>query len=372
MTSNITTMMKRINFIVLICLIIPFFALAGNNRIVKANSEEVGYVGRTQTLTDGSVRYDWVGVYLQTQFSGSSVAVRISETGKSFHNVFIDGKWIRKIKFTGKDTLITLASDLSKSFHQLKLQKCTEGEYGCTTIHQLLLASGGQLKAVPDKLRRIEIYGDSYTCGYGSESNSPNDHFKVETENCNKAYGCIIARYFDADYILTAHSGRGVVRNYGDSKQSSRNTIVTRMTHLYDDFDPSIPYDRKDHKPNLVLINLGTNDFSTQPIPTDENFIAGYIRMIHQLRTEYKEIPILCVIPHSGGLTGQCLVKLKKEMSSDKNLYLSNPMENIVGRKSDMGADAHPNYSGHQKIAMTLIPQISTIMNWKLEKEVVE
>lgn len=365
--------MKKLNLILLICLILPLSISAGNKDVVvKPNSDAIRFVGRTQTLSDGSVRYDWIGTYWQTKFSGGSVSIRISESGKSYHNLFIDGKWVRKIELTGKDSLIVLASGLSHEFHQLKLQKCTEGEYGCTTIHQLLLAPGGKLKPVSKKSRKIEIYGDSYTCGYGSEGNDPSAHFKLETENCNKAYGCILARYFDADYTLVAHSGRGMVRNYGDSVQLSKNTLLTRMTHLYDDFDPSIICKLSSDKPDLILINLGTNDFSTKPVPTDDEFIDGYIKMIHQLRTEYNNVPILCVIPHSGGLTVHCLIKLKTIMKADKYLFVNNPMEDIVGRKSDMGADSHPNYSGQKKIAMTLIPRISTIMNWPLENKVVK
>lgn len=365
--------MKKISLILWICLTIPLFALAGNTPvIIKANSNAIRYVGRTQALPDGSVRYDWVGVYLQTDFSGGAVSVRISESGKSYHNLFIDGKWMRKIEFTGKNTLVSLASGLSKGFHRLRLQKCTEGENGCTTIHQLILAGGGELKSAPAKSRMIEIYGDSYTCGFGDESNNPSDPFKVETENCNKAYGCILARYFDADYALIAHSGKGMVRNYGDSVRLSKNTMFTRVANVYDDFDPSVVYDFKSYKPDLVLINLGTNDFSTHPVPTDQEYVSGYLKMIQQLRIKYGNVPILCVVPHSGVLTASCQQSLKEAVGGDKNVYVNNPMNDIISPKSDMGACSHPNYVGQRKVAMSLIPRISTIMGWPLMNKVIE
>jgi len=365
--------MKRSVLILLACMIISLPSWSSNTRvIVKANSKAVTYVGRTQSLPDGSVRYDWVGVYLQTAFSGGSIAFRVSESGQSYHNIFIDGKFIRKIRIASKDTLINLASGLSKGFHQLRVQKCTEGEFGCTTIHQFLLSPKSTMKVVPKKNRMIEIFGDSYTCGYGSEDFSATAPFKVEKENCNKAYGSIIARYFNADYAFIAHSGRGMVRNYGDSLQLSKNTMTTRMTHVFDDFDASVAYDFKAYKPDLVMINLGTNDFSTQPFPTDKQFIDGYIKFIKQLRKIYGDVPILCIIPHSGGPVSRCLPVLMKEMTSDKNLYLSNPMENIISYQHDMGAATHPNYTGHKKIAMTLIPKISVITGWFLENKVIE
>lgn len=36
---------------------------------------------------------------------------------------------------------------------------------------------------------------------------------------------------------------------------------------------------------------------------------------------------------------------------------------------TDMGAAGHPNYSGHQKIAMFLASYISTIMDWNLPED---
>ncbi len=54
-----------------------------------------------------------------------------------------------------------------------------------------------------------------------------------------------------------------------------------------------------------------------------------------------------------------------------KGVYMSNPMPGILS-SSNLGADDHPNYLGHQKIAMNLIPTISTIMNWRLEDKTVK
>src|SRR5574344_2164889 len=112
------------------------FAVAAMNvtasdKNVKAVDENVSFTGRVEKLDDGSVRYDWVGVYMQTQFTGTRVAVDISDTGTSYHNVFIDGQLKEKIKVTGKERhTVVLADKLKKGTHTLRLQKCTEGEYG--------------------------------------------------------------------------------------------------------------------------------------------------------------------------------------------------------------------------------------------------
>jgi hypothetical protein len=76
-------------------------------------------------------------------------------------------------------------------------------------------------------------------------------------------FACLIARYFDADYAVEAHSGMGMVRNYGDKKQTSEKNLYTRHTQIFDDYD-STAYDFKAYKPDIVLIQLGHQRLLTQ------------------------------------------------------------------------------------------------------------
>ena len=49
---------------------------------------------------------------------------------------------------------------------------------------------------------------------------------------------------------------------------------------------------------HLVVINLGSNDFSTLPHPSRDEFAAAYTRILQTLRGAYgDEMPILCVAP---------------------------------------------------------------------------
>ena len=350
------------------------FAVAAMNvtaadKNVKASDENVSFTGRVEKLDDGSVRYDWVGVYMQTQFTGTRVAVDLSDTGTSYHNVFIDGEWKEKIKVTGKERhTVVLADKLKKGSHTLRLQKCTEGEYGCTTIYGLSFDSGAKLSPVAPKERMIEVYGDSYTVGYGTEGKKASDPFILETENCNLAYTCIIARYFDADYRITAHSGNGMVRNWGDKKQESNPNMSTRSTQLYDQF-ATTPFDFKWRRPDIVMINLGTNDFSPTAIPEADNYVNAYIKMIEQISGRYDNVPILCITPHSSTQYLRAAISLLRERTKNKyaNVHFAESMNNIINEDVDLGNDWHPNYQGQCKIAMSLIPQISKILHWDVK-----
>ena len=143
---------------------------AANTKTLPASDKGVTYIGRIAVNADQSVSYDWVGTYLETDFTGGWIAADISEAGTSYHNVFIDGQLKEKICITGSEKQrIVLAQNLSKGTHRLRLQKCTEGENGCTTIHAIAVKPNGTLSPVARPERMIEVYGDSYTCGYGTE-----------------------------------------------------------------------------------------------------------------------------------------------------------------------------------------------------------
>ena len=364
--------MKRI-LISLIMLTAAFQMAVAQINYSKRLQQGVSYTGRTLALSDGSVRYDWTGTYLQTDFTGGSIAIEVSDTKKTYHNLFIDGKLIRRITIEGeRPQRIVLAKGLTRKPHRLCLQRVTEGSGGCTTIHGFYLAQGGTLQQVAPRKRFIEFYGDSYTCGYGTEAAGPKEKFTYETEDFNHAYACLIARYFEADYAAIAHSGMGMVRNYGDKKQTSDYTMLDRQGHLFDNFD-TLRYDFQAYKPQLVCIQLGTNDFSRNNTPTVEQYCGNYQKFIENLRKAYGDIPILCILPYSAGAYLQTAFKeLAHRMSYDEHVYIAEPMLKVINNPADLGADWHPNTQGQQKIAMKLIPQISNIMGWKLENKVIE
>lgn len=354
--------MKKTLSLILLSMLMAGTALA--DETVKAADPNICFTGRIERMADGAVRYDWVGTYLQTDFTGTAVSARVSEEGESYYQVFIDGKLQGKLHLKGnKPHDVVLASGLDKGSHRLRLQKITEGEFGRTTIYSLTAKGKGAFKAVAPKNRLIEVIGDSYTCGYGAEG-TETSHFELKTENCDRAYACRIAHYFDADYVIVAHSGMGVVRNYAGK---ARRTMTTRYSLLFDDHD-SVAYNFDQYKPNLVIINLGTNDFSTQAAPAD--YVSGYVSLIKTVRSHYGDVPVLCVTPHSANIFLQAaLNELREKVSDMKDMRVAEPMPDIVVKGHDIGSDWHPNWKGHQKIASTLIPVVSTMTGWEMHND---
>ena len=351
---------------------------------IKASDSRITYIGRTEAK-DGKVSFDWTGVYMKVRFQGNSLSVRVSDTKKNYYNVWLDGSMAtapdKVLAVHGSDTTIVIFSDkelkarfgkdkkAAKAPHQVILQKRTEGEQGTTTISEFI-TDGEFLQADAPKERIIEYIGDSYTCGYGTES-SNKEHFKPETENQNLTYACAMARYFNADQIVIAHSGMGIARNYNGNVKGY--FMPERYLQTFDkEKDSKWNAKAADIKPDITVIYLGTNDFSTGMQPAERLFVKNYITLLKEIKENYGEdYPVLCVAPKNDLLMFDYIRKAVNSCGLE-NVHIMALTKSVHNNDSDMGADGHPDYSGHLKKAYAMIPYISTINGWELTENKVK
>ena len=364
--------MKTANLIGIV--IIWVAVLAGSTEIhgrniqtVPASDSRISYTGRVCT-DGGNVSFDWSGVYCRIRFTGPYLAVRCSDTKANYFNVWIDSGFSEKedlvIRTCGNDTTIVLADGLGRGEHEVMLQKRTEGEQGTVTFHDFT-TKGEILQGPAPKERFIEFIGDSYTCGYGTENSVATDPFKPETENCNLAYAVIAARYFDADYSLICHSGQGIARNYDDFGKG--HTMVDRYSQALDE-NPDAGWGKEQvtRVPDIVVIYLGANDFSTDRQPSLRIFTERYIELLVKVRNNYGEtVPVLCLAAKLDPGTYE-YVREACVRSGMKNVSCATMQEAAFNWNTDLGASYHPNYTGQRKMASIIIPYISTLTGWEM------
>jgi lysophospholipase L1-like esterase len=322
-------------------------------------------VGRTAELADGSIQFDWSGVYIDIRFKGTYLAIELSDTKCNYYNLVVDGVAQEKFKSEGEHTTVVLFDDAAATGeHHIRIQKATEAEQGRTTIHSLSVVG----KFLPtDELalaRHIEFYGDSLTCGYGTESLSGSEPFLAETENCRYTYAALTAEHFGTDYNLISHSGRGMVRNYGDEKPLSdfNTTMSSRAFRTFDEVvDSAWDFQQSHYSPDAIVITLGTNDFSTQPHPAEEVYVEGYRKLIDGLRQAWgKQLPVLCVVhsPHA--------VECVREMvATINNCAMADISNDVYNRTTDLGASEHPNKFGQAKMAKIVIAEFAKLTDWQ-------
>lgn len=268
---------------------------AAQTKFIPASHDAIRYVGRFDWSNPREASFDWSGVYIQFSFRGNECAVRMSDTGHNYYNVFIDDQPSKTIEVKS-DTTILIASGKGRKVHKVQIYKRTEGNQGTGTFKGIMISEKGEMlpwNEIPT--RRIEFIGNSITCGYGTEGLSKSEPFKGSTENNYLSYAPIMARAFKADYHIIAHSGQGVVRNYGYKEKASPKAMPDRFDQVFDEKELPL-WDFKQWTPDVVVINLGTNDFSTKPYPDKSDFKAGYQKLIHEVKRQYGDLPVFCIV----------------------------------------------------------------------------
>lgn len=355
--------MKNLFFFLL--LLIAFSASA-QTKFIPASDKAFRYVGRFDQSNPQEMRFDWTGIYIQFNFKGTDLAVKMSDTGHNYYNVFIDDQPSKTFDVK-KDTTVVIARGLKNKAHKIQLYKRTEGNQGTGTFKGILISDKGQMLAWNEiPTRKIEFIGNSITCGYGTEGKSKSERWSPVTENNWQSYAPIMARAFNADYHIVAHSGMGVVRNYGYKEKVSPEALPARFNRVFDEKEQP-KWDFSKWKPDMVVINLGTNDFSTKPYPDKDVFKAGYTKLINEVSKQYGNIPVFCVV---GPMIDEPCYSSVKEMVEDfraantKNVYFVGIPTYLMDPEKDLGSDTHPNYIGQKKMAGHVLPVIASVTGW--------
>ena len=318
--------------------------------------------GRVVAERDGALRFGWPGVYFEGRFSGTGVHVVIDK-GPDRLRLLIDG--VEKARFERAGAVDARIGGLSKGEHRFRLEKLAESQSDSSRLVGFYPLDGGKALAPPARAgRSIEFIGDSYTVGYGDTApgHSCTQAEIHDTTDTQQAFGPLVARHFGADYRVIAFSGRGVVRNYGGSAPG------VAMPDLYPRLIPSDPATRETGPsrwhPQIIVINLGTNDFST-PVHAGEAW-----RDAAALRAAYQARYIAFV---RGLLAKQPQAKLVL-MGSDVFYPDVTRIADVLGKVApgrvsavhftglDLGGcDWHPSLKDHQRLAALLQAEIARI-----------
>jgi lysophospholipase L1-like esterase len=256
-----------------VLLVVPLLPQA----VQAAPSLQVHTAGRT-TVANGSLQYSWPGVYFEGRFRGTSVGVVLGDANADY-DVQIDGKTVDTLVMPGQTT--HWVAGLTNRKHEVRLVKRSESPWVTSEFGGFVAGPGGVLLGRPAaRHRQIEYIGDSYTAGYGNESSTRECTGEEvhRTTNADLSFGAITADRLGADYQLNAFSGRGVVRNYngGEPGTSYRTYYDRALLSVDGDVWPKPP----SWRPQVVVIGLGINDFSTAINPgepwTPETLAAAY------------------------------------------------------------------------------------------------
>jgi len=323
-----------------------------------ASPPAIHYVGRHDASDPGHIRMSWSGVGAVIRFDGTDLQADLDDSGRWF-TVVIDGQVQPPLMTMPGPATYSLATGLPAGEHTVELYRRTEGSFGVTTI--LGFDITGELLAPPPVTRRIQIVGDSISCGYGNEGVAPCG-FTAETENHYMTYGALASRAVGAELHTVAWSGKGIVNNYGDD-------VFEPMPQIYDRTiagDGGVQWDHAAWQPDVVVINLGTNDFSTDKDPPENVFVPAYVAFLSHLRAVYPDAFILPVAPLLWGdeaiMVAGYLQSAVDQRHADGDLDVA--FADINAAPIGSGCDGHPSVATHEAMAANLVDALGAHLGW--------
>lgn len=335
---------------------------------VAPDDPRLRYLGRFIRQPDGGMRCAWPHSSLRLRVRADAVDVRIDDAGKNRIQVLIDGEPTRTIQLESGSRFYPIARDLpTDREHDIELVRATEALFGELTFSGIRIPEGGVLHPVRDGRRRIEIYGDSISAGFGVEAPDQTHPFSPASQNAALTYGSIAARRLDADLHVIAWSGKTLWPD------NSLLEVHHRVLPAVPDsrWDPA----KADWSPDVILINLGTNDFAGGN-PEERGWVRAYIDLIAALRERHPGATIYAAV---GPMLTDAYSPSKNALTTI-NRYLARVVSHYhdagdrrvrllrfepQSADDGFGAQWHPSRKTHQIMAEKLVNTLSADLGWR-------
>lgn len=379
---------------------------------IDADDPAILYGGRMDFTDPKGPVYSAPAAYAKVRFHGTAVSVKLSDEfrwgRRNYYDVIVDEgtDCERRAKITPRSgtTEYPAVWGLANGEHTVSFVKRTESSIGNVTFRGFGF-DGEVGEPLEPPARKVQIIGDSINCGVGADLPAKEDYpdgatqatlcaedtWGVPYHNANEAFGALTARYFGAEYQLASVSGIGLMQNYSSNPVDD----LRPLPEVYDDLfleqreEPSPPWNPKDFVPDLVMIALGTNDFSPgddiakHPRIAVDDYVATYIDFVDKLRSDayYPDAKFLLLgSPMLGDKypepSDTFRTNLETAIAAVEEHYVAQGVDAVrslkIGLQINLGCSSHPSGHEHAQIAGTaewkdreqIIPVVSELMGW--------
>ncbi|QQZ64444.1 SGNH/GDSL hydrolase family protein [Paenibacillus sonchi] len=351
-------------------------------QVYKAKENNVKVIGRTHycnnvlwlALSGGGVEFSFRGTKAVITLMGDAVA----STGNNLARIGISVNGKRMIDDQVDQPLKTYTvfeSDTEQDV-TVRITKLSEAAMSTVGIQEIAVDAADGIKPTPPKVHTIEFIGDSITCGYGVDDEHELHSFSTATEDVTKAYAYLTAEQLEADYSMVSYSGYGIITGYTENDEKLLTHLlpdyyekVGKSEGKFDDclLPQDVPWDFSKFTPDIIVINLGTNDdsYTQEDKSKQTEYAEKYVEFLKMVRRNNSRSLILCTL----GIMGDRLypfveqvVKQYTQGTGDSNI---STMKFDVQLAADgYAADFHPSQATHCKAAEKLTAHIRGLLKW--------
>jgi len=308
--------------------------------------------GRVVEAPGGALTFGWPGIYFESRFRGTGFSVAVASDTEIFR-LTVDGS--ERAVLNRPDGAPVAVTDLAPGEHVVRLEKLTESQTGGGRFLGFRAEPGTEPLEPVRRARQIEFVGDSYSVGYGNSAPGRTCTRREvhDTTDTSRAFGPLLARRLDADYRVNAFSGFGIVRNYaGGSPDFNLPAIYERL--IPGDLGPVETAGGDSWRPQLIVINLGGNDFSTPLHPGERwpdaaalrtDYRAHYVQFARALMARQPQARL--VLMGSDNFVDQV-----EQVAAELNRGGGRPVTVVrYGGLANTGCDWHPDLADHRVLA---------------------
>ncbi|MGN0794507.1 MAG: GDSL-type esterase/lipase family protein [Aristaeellaceae bacterium] len=352
---------------------------------VTPNWDNVKPLGRTRPLEDSlwlafsgtGAEFTFHGARCEVAIAGDSNAARTNDEGNKVRiAIYVDGERVVDDLIDAKEKTYTVLDAPEARDAVVRIVKLSETAMSTCGIRSVSVDDPAGIRPTAAKNRRIEFIGDSITCGYGVDDEVPENHFVTGTEDVTRAYAYRTAEMLDADYSMVSISGYGIISGYtatGEAKVTAQliPTYYGKLGFSYGTYQRRIvaaqTWDFSAWVPDLIVINLGTNDdsYTLNEPARQEEYRAAYVDFLKAVRRNNPDAKLLCTL----GIMGDRLYPMVAQAAAD---YAAETGDmNIATMRFDVQlasdgyvADWHPTAVTHEKAATKLAETIRALMGW--------
>ncbi|MDO3412756.1 GDSL-type esterase/lipase family protein [Saccharibacillus sp. CPCC 101409] len=344
----------------------------------KATNESVKKLGRTHeyrdalwlTLSGSGAEFSFYGTKAEIVLKSDDMAGGVNPARIG---ILVNGERVVDERLDRPVKTYTVFESAAAEQVAVTVIKLSEAAMSTVGIAEIRVEAERGIQPTPQKNRRIEFIGDSITCGYGVDDEYERHSFSTATEDVTQAYAYRTAEALQADYSMVSYSGYGIISGYTEND-------ARLLTHLVPDYyeqlaksegkldgklDPlSIDWDFARFAPDLIVINLGTNDdsYTSDHADRQAEFGRRYVDFLKTIRRRNAEARILCTL----GMMGDRLYPVVEQAVRDYTAQTGDSgvsaMKFDEQRAEDgYAADYHPSRRTHAKAADRLTRHIEQL-----------
>ncbi len=307
---------------------------------------------------------------LEITFIGDNSAKGTDLGSMARYAIYVNGERVIDKMMDKLETTVSLS--LNEGENTVKVLKLSESANSIVGIKNIKVVDTVNPSPSKESTLKIEFIGDSITCGYGVDDENRDHHFSTKTEDATRAYAYRTAEILGADYSLVSYSGHGIISSYtGDGNKNESGLvpkIYTQVGKMWDQSnDPNVnelEWNFKEFRPDIVVINLGTNDNSyvRGDAGKAREYTDEYKSFLKLVRKKNPDAHIVCTLGLMGAELYPAIETAVSEYSdetSDKNISCVK-LGQIRGDEG-FAADWHPTSASHERAAKEMAKHIISV-----------